>query len=179
MLLGGFGKSWRRVDHRLFMPKYQKHLIGCHWQWTGESLANNPVNNLEDIAPLINNLREVAKSWLTLQGKEIRETNNKFWRETWHPENVTVWGRKVSNGQSSAIHWLHSTEKPPQKKDRFNPHPIPKQKPERRQEINYSRVWHRMYPLSNGEYLELVTIFKDKNDERSNNGSISVFKKKL
>ncbi len=39
MLFGGFGKSWRCADHRLFYPKYydqgRKSLIGCHWEWLG------------------------------------------------------------------------------------------------------------------------------------------------
>jgi CRISPR-associated protein Cmr6 len=40
MVLGGFGKSWRRADHRLFFEDYYendryKALIGCHWQWGG------------------------------------------------------------------------------------------------------------------------------------------------
>jgi len=30
-LMGGFGKSWRRVWHDTFYPSYQKFPIGCHW----------------------------------------------------------------------------------------------------------------------------------------------------
>lgn len=43
MLLGGFGKSWRRVDHRLFYQQYlqNKPMIGCHWQF-----AEPPANKL-------------------------------------------------------------------------------------------------------------------------------------
>jgi CRISPR-associated protein Cmr6 len=37
LLLGGFGKSWRRIDHRLFFNDYledgDKPMIGCHWEF--------------------------------------------------------------------------------------------------------------------------------------------------
>lgn len=36
MVFGGFGKAWRRADHRLFFEEYYDEpnpLIGCHWQW--------------------------------------------------------------------------------------------------------------------------------------------------
>jgi CRISPR-associated protein Cmr6 len=39
MIFGGFGKSWRRADHRLFYEEYYnnpKPMIGCHWQWLNE-----------------------------------------------------------------------------------------------------------------------------------------------
>ena len=62
MLLGGFGKSWRRADHRLFFPEYypnffndtgedRKPLIGCHWQWLGERalLGDVQVRKLETL----------------------------------------------------------------------------------------------------------------------------------
>jgi CRISPR-associated protein Cmr6 len=44
MLLGGFGKSWRRIDHRRFYPSYlndsRKCTIGCHWEFVDQSLKS-------------------------------------------------------------------------------------------------------------------------------------------
>ena len=34
MSLAGFGRGWRRPDHRIFyVRQYDKTPIGCHWQW--------------------------------------------------------------------------------------------------------------------------------------------------
>ena len=69
MLLGGFGKSWRRVDHRQFYPKYKKHLIGCHWEWDDEKHKDS-VGSLNDATELIKEVLTVAKNWLNLRGFE-------------------------------------------------------------------------------------------------------------
>ena len=37
MLLGGFGRSWRRADHPRFLPNYKRQTIGCHWEFTKRS----------------------------------------------------------------------------------------------------------------------------------------------
>ncbi|MDA0867396.1 MAG: hypothetical protein O2890_13505, partial [Cyanobacteria bacterium] len=41
MLLGGFGKSWRRIHHDLFHKSYfnknDKPMIGCHWEFANQS----------------------------------------------------------------------------------------------------------------------------------------------
>jgi CRISPR-associated protein Cmr6 len=39
LLLGGFGKSWRRADHRLVMPRYRNQMIGCHWEFLPPSYS--------------------------------------------------------------------------------------------------------------------------------------------
>lgn len=71
MLLGGFGKSWRRADHRIFYPKYTKHLIGCHWEWMKDS--DNEARSLEDVNKLINQVREAAKQWMKKRGFEVKQ----------------------------------------------------------------------------------------------------------
>ena len=77
MLLGGFGKSWRRADHRLFFPEYykggnegRKPLIGCHWQWSGErSLRLDiPVRKLEAVSSFIEEVCQTAANWMQLRG---------------------------------------------------------------------------------------------------------------
>ncbi|MEM7581218.1 MAG: hypothetical protein AAF316_15500 [Cyanobacteria bacterium P01_A01_bin.80] len=71
MLLGGFGKSWRRADHRIFYPKYDKHIIGCHWEWVEDN--DSPVNNLDDATTLINETITAAKKWMLKRGFELKE----------------------------------------------------------------------------------------------------------
>ena len=74
MLLGGFGKSWRRADHRLFYPEYypnydagtgedRKPLIGCHWEWAEKrSLINDvKVRKLSQVAPFIKKIYKLNK----------------------------------------------------------------------------------------------------------------------
>ena len=71
MLLGGFGKSWRRADHRIFYPTYTKHLIGCHWDWVNDS--DNQVGTLDDAASLIQEMQEAAKKWMEKRGFKIQQ----------------------------------------------------------------------------------------------------------
>lgn len=71
MLLGGFGKSWRRADHRIFYPTYTKHLIGCHWEWMNDS--NNQIGTLDDAASLIKEVQEAAKKWMEKRGFKVKQ----------------------------------------------------------------------------------------------------------
>jgi len=71
MLLGGFGKSWRRADHRIFYPTYTKHLIGCHWEWMND--RHNQVRELKDVDILINQVQEAAKEWMEKRGFEVKQ----------------------------------------------------------------------------------------------------------
>jgi len=94
VLLGGFGKSWRRADHRLFYPRYydggRKPLIGCHWGWQGNSLHNDArsFQKLEKVSGFINRLRETAREWLRSQQHSLNEARPADWRESWHPGRV-------------------------------------------------------------------------------------------
>ncbi|MEG4633848.1 restriction endonuclease subunit S [Microcoleus sp. AR_TQ3_B6] len=71
MLLGGFGKFWRRADHRIFYPKYTKHLIGCHWEWMND--RDNEVRTLDDAALLSQQVQEAAKKWMEKRGFEVKQ----------------------------------------------------------------------------------------------------------
>lgn len=187
MLLGGFGKSWRRADHRLFYEDYYedsyKPLIGCHWQWLGErSLLNDvQVRKLEKVGEFIDKVRQIAEEWMQLQDITPNPEHWADWREAWHPDNVQVWGREVKEAEDcEAIRWLHGPYQ----------EAIPNARiPERSiyrssvtgQVSQIGRLWHRMYPLvrllknpadPNGrplpkttqQYLELLTFFP--NDSR-------------
>ncbi|NER48732.1 MAG: hypothetical protein F6J92_18950 [Symploca sp. SIO1A3] len=167
MLLGGFGKSWRRVDHRLVFPNYlignANPMIGCHWEFTERSERFYcPVNHLSDLTDFLTNLDKNLKGWLKLKKKKPSNAVSN-WREAWHPGNVQVWGRITRNqSDSEAVRWFHG--------------PYRGEKSIKGTELTgrlnrIGRIWHRMYPRyittedgtpqATGEYVELLTIFPD------------------
>jgi CRISPR-associated protein Cmr6 len=231
MLLGGFGKSWRRADHRIFYPTYTKHIIGCHWKWADD---NHPIKSLDEAAKLIKETIQAAKEWMEKRGFEVKQniatksltttpppnqnkpnqpqlnqpipkpvkkqnqtTQDIEWRESWYQENVQVWGRIAKNsGDSKVIHWLHSSKQGGNQQPQRGGYNQPKKgqnqsissamqraprpinegssrpsiyrtsltgrlKDQRKSDdpTQIGRLWHRMYPLKNDQYLELITIF--------------------
>jgi CRISPR-associated protein Cmr6 len=232
MLLGGFGKSWRRADHLKFPLNkkiYDKHLIGCHWEWSNPD--DNPVHNLDDATTVIQDTLIAAQAWMKARGYAVlipapetssasvpsperpkpkglilksdkakaAATQTAAWRESWRADNVRVWGRTAANeNDSKVISWLHSaptgatkpdngrnrasSSKPPGAVNNLalaRPTNQPSSKPsiyrsavtgrvydERKDGkktadngTQIGRLWHRMYPLDNGQYLEVVTLF--------------------
>lgn len=171
MLLGGFGKSWRRADHRLFFADYVKNnanpLIGCHWQFLEKSQKLYcPINQLADIGTFLNNLRDKSiTGWVKLKGKQPSGALGS-WRETWHPQNVQVWARFAQDEEdSAAIYWFHDA--------------YAKNKSIKNSDLTgkigqIGRIWHRMYPhyvaakdgslKATGKYVEILTIFPDVSD---------------
>jgi len=189
MLFGGFGKSWRRADHRLFYPEYYKQndnrkpLIGCHWQWSGHTLTrDSKVGSLKQIPAFLEGLQNAARTWLTMQGvRNLGQTYAREWREAWHLDTVQVWGRVADDRESSeAIHWLHEPYQ------RGNPKAHISELSIKRSSITgqmgqIGRLWHRMYPVvqmvpdpndpnkkigrPTPRYLELLTIFPNASRE--------------
>ena len=174
MLLGGFGKSWRRIDHRKFFPEYldnqNKPMIGSHWEFTQESSSyyfifnsvNHVKNHLDDVHKVINN-------WLNFKGK-LKSTRVSSWRESFHPQKVQVWARLAEDEDDSlAVQWFHQN---------FQGSNSIKGSSLTGKIGKIGRIWHRMYPryikTTSGEikrkkreYIELLTIFPDKNDEKT------------
>jgi CRISPR-associated protein Cmr6 len=189
MVFGGFGKSWRRADHRLFMEDYDKHLIGCHWQWAGQRspVTHNPVRKLDHIPAFIEAVQISARRWMEVQGVPSSKTTAN-WREIWHPDNVQVWGRVSGDREQGimgrddcqAIHWLHGVYKYDYRGGREVPLSI-KGSSVTGQLNRIGRLWHRMYPIvlkkpdpanegkftpiSTLNYLELLTLFPDETPE--------------
>jgi CRISPR-associated protein Cmr6 len=187
MVLGGFGKSWRRADHRLFFEDYYendryKPLIGCHWQWLGTPALRRDVQvrSPEKLSEFIDKVQQTAQDWMRLQGITPRPSQAADWRETWHPQRVQVWGRMAdSQDDSEAIHWFHGAY---QEK-------IPGVRPEGSiyksalvgKVSQVGRLWHRMYPrvrlkppanpgekptpIPTPNFLEFLTIFPDESPE--------------
>ena len=180
MVLGGFGKSWRRVDHRLFFDDYYedryKALIGCHWQWGSDASKrrNVQVANIGMLRRFLDRVRESAQEWIQLQNQPLPGGNwATDWRESFHPRQVQVWAREAEDMDDSvAVRWFH-------------------QNYQRNQSIKKStvtgkigrigRIWHRMYPVvilrknpddpkkpivrGTPRYLEILTLFPDNSEE--------------
>lgn len=166
MLLGGFGKSWRRAYHPQFFPEYGRQLIGCHWEFTKRSHSSYiPFNeNLTAITKFLDVFYDKGKEFSWLQKMSQGKPTSGI-REAWHKENVQLWGRLAEDTEDSlAIDWLHQ---PYQKGASI-------QKSELTGKMGrVGRLWHRMYPrfrkTQNAEgktiwkrtnqYAELLTIF--------------------
>jgi CRISPR-associated protein Cmr6 len=164
MLLGGFGKSWRRSDHRLFMPTYKRQMIGCHWEFLKRSqkLYVPPGDDLEGITKFLDTFYQKGQrfSWL----KKLEPSAQSI-REAWRKDNVQVWGRIAdSETDSLAIGWLH---------DHYQQGKTIKQSALTGKMGQIGRTWHRMYPRfrrikdaqgketwqATREYVELLTLF--------------------
>jgi len=183
MILGGFGKSWRRVDHRKFFEEYYennyKALIGCHWQWLGENTQgrNVQVSRLEKVGEFLDNVRQTAREWIQSQNKPLREAEwAQDWREAWHSSNVQVWGRIADNvDESAAVRWFHQPYQ--QRIQGIQSEGSIYRSPVTGKIGQISLIWHRMYPLiilkkdpenprkpivrPSPRYLEIITIFPD------------------
>ena len=172
MLIGGFGKSSRRVDHRLCLPDYLEHgnkpMIGCHWQFIDKSAVYYfPVRKIENITKIIDSVKTSVNNWLIFKGKTPKDQISS-WRESFHPEKVQVWGRIAENEDDSlAIEWFHGN---------YNKTQSIKGSKLTGKMGNIGRIYHRMYPhhiktpegeikRRGREYIELLTIFPDRRDE--------------
>jgi CRISPR-associated protein Cmr6 len=172
MLIGGFGKSSRRIDHRIFLPEYlesgKKPMIGCHWQFIDKSTVYYfPVRKIENITKIIDSVKTSVNNWLIFKGKTPKDQISS-WRESFHPEKVQVWGRIAENEDDSlAIEWFHGN---------YNKTQSIKGSKLTGKMGNIGRIYHRMYPhhiktpegeikRRGGEYIELLTIFPDRRDE--------------
>lgn len=164
MLLGGFGKSWRRVHHERFYRDYfkdkDKPMIGCHWEFANQSkefYIAAEHDDLGEIKSFLKKIREQAIAWAQAENQPLN-AYVKGWRETWHPDNVQVWGRLSKNGQSQAVRWFHN-------EDYLKGSDLAGKMGQ------IGRTWHRMYPrygMKEGiltrleeDYVELLTIFPD------------------
>lgn len=166
VIFGGFGKSWRRVDHRLFYLDYfrqaNKPMIGCHWELLKQSQnLRFPVNELSDITEFLDSLHNRIKKWVKLNKKSLKADGSN-WREAWHPKRVQVWGRIAENSfDSDAVYWFHGN---------YQGQKTIKNSDLTGQISKIGRIWHRMYPRyilednklkETQEYVELLTIFSD------------------
>lgn len=172
LLLGGFGKSWRRVDHRLFYPQYytdsNKPLIGCHWKLSEKKLhpVYVTINDLQDVGKAIEKIRNQCHRWIMSHPNIKLREKPCHWREAWHADKVQVWGRVASDkADSRAVSWFHG--------------PYQNQATIKGSELTgrlgaIGRIWHRMYPrvireadhlVAKPEFVELLTLFPDSSQQ--------------
>ena len=145
-VMGGFGKSWRRVWHEQFLPDYhkKKFAIGCHW-------FSPDLDGIQTVGQLKQFLEGLYRRCYEFLGKTERSVGSMSWREAWHPKRVAVFCRLGK--ESKAVSLFHD--------DAFKTTPaIGGRSPGDDRPTGISSVWHRMLPLKNGtEFLEIVTVF--------------------
>lgn len=183
LVFGGFGKSWRRVDHHTFyQEKNYRKLIGCHWEWLGENAkcrnAQAQITAPEKLLSFIEKVQQAAKDWILAQNKSVNPNNwAKEWREAWHSNNVQVWARIAEDKEDSvAIPWFHGA---------YDSEGFSIKKSSVTGQVGkvtyIGRTWHRMYPIilikknsenpkkplvkSTPQFIEILTIFPDDSDE--------------
>ncbi len=145
-VMGGFGKSWRRVWHGLFLPDYheKKFAIGCHWV----SSDLDEIQTIKQLQDFLDRLRLQCCAYLNVTEQNAKSAS---WREAWDSKRVAVFCRVGM--KSEAVGLFHG--------DVFKTTPaIGGRRPGEDRPTGVSSVWHRMLPLKNGtEFLEIVTVF--------------------
>ncbi len=147
-ILGEFGKSWRRIAHELFYQEYfnqpQKFDIGCHWKCPNSNWVN--VKSTKDLKTFLDSLQATCRKYL--QNSSVQPLAR--WREAWHPERVLVYSQVVNDSQVVRLFHNHTFKTTPA---------IGGRKPGDKRPTFVSSVWHRMLPLPNNQFLEIVIIF--------------------
>ena len=155
-IMGGFGKTWRRVSHEIFYPSYLKQPnkfdIGCHW--TSPLSDHITISNRTTLTTFLDQLYQSCQKYLEIKSPTFVHQ----WREAWHPENVSVYSQVFN--ESQAVKLFH------QEPFKYTPAIGGR---ERRGEPKFiSSVWHRMLPIGNKQYLEIVTIFNGNHGQWQN-----------
>jgi CRISPR-associated protein Cmr6 len=157
LVLGGFGKGWRRIDHEFFgasmrAGRYDKAPIGCHWQWSQPSQMPDllRVDGPERVARLLHTARHIAKRRLGVDSGELHISD---WQEVIDPKRMLIWTRTADDVQSSlAINWFHAKS---QNSDLpgslcLNRSVLGGRLQNKKMNDGptcVSRIWHRMFPL--------------------------------
>ena len=153
LIMGGLGKSWRRVWHGDFFQKYRTRAIGCHWKCLDSKVERTEINNTKDLKGFLTKLYEQTKQYLRMSPKSEKCLP---WMEAWCPQRLSVYSQVVSLSEASktskAIHLFHDSD--------FKTTPaIGGRKPGDDHPTSFSLVWHRMLPIEGNKYLEIVTLF--------------------
>lgn len=149
MSLGGFGRGWRRSDHRIFYKSYGKTPIGCHWQWRepDKLAAWIHVQTPADLSQLLLRSQRVATRWLEIHKTAVGKPAD--WREVIHPERMRIWTRVASDASdSAAIEWFHWSPGSGGHDHAGDPRELKTTVLAGR--VNQvGRIWHRLLPLVN------------------------------
>lgn len=161
-VMGGFGKSWRRASHEKFHNNYKKFEIGCHWELSPMDRSWVQLKSVSDLRCF---LQEMHQYYSTKFGGG--KATSLDWREAWHPDRLSVYAAITT--ESKAITLFHDDiyKKTPAIggrviEQKFNPKT---NKMENKEKLVVSHVWHRMLPIDNESFLEIVTVFHAKGDD--------------
>ncbi len=149
-------------------------MIGCHWEcqhsgWKHDlSEWINDIKNPKHLGEFLKTLENVCKKYFP-----VKEPQFLNWREAWHKKRVAIYSKIVS--QSQVIELFHN-EIYKQTQAIGGRKTITRQKNGRDEEIEVlvvSSIWHRILPIDNNQYLEIVTVFHGdrntwKHQERGN-----------
>lgn len=151
--MGGFGKSWRRVWHKIFYPKrqYDKD-IGCHWRADEDWLEE--IQKPKQLTAFLDRLEQVCQDYCGSNNSRPLD-----WREAWHRDRVAVYAAVTERSQ--AIQLFHDP------KLKMTPEIGGKNKGDDRPKY-VSSVWHRMLPIPEKRYLEIVTVFHQRKSNKGN-----------
>jgi CRISPR-associated protein Cmr6 len=150
-VMGGFGKSWRRASHQKFHKTYKKFEIGCHWELPAMDRSWMQIKSTADLKSFLDQIHQGYKDQFG-KGNPLPLD----WRESWHPDRVSVYASITQ--ESKAITLLHDDTykttlaiggRRPHKE-----HPKKTKPPE-----SCSHVWHRMLPVGENQFLEIVAVF--------------------
>lgn len=149
LIMGGVGKSWRRVWHETFYPAYKTRAIGCHWHCLYDEFID--IKSREELTEFLNHLYQQCQQYLGIQSPQSQN-----WREAWHPSRVKVYSQVV---QQSRIIDLFHDNRFKNTKQIGGRETFKDKKGKEKTTLHVSYVWHRMLPLPEGGYLEIVTLF--------------------
>jgi CRISPR-associated protein Cmr6 len=160
LLFGGFGKSWRRVEHSRFYNEYFDDSRKC--------ALYIPIVELTDVTRFLDGLQAKITALPMLQKLQPKSPNSTL-KEAWKKGNVQVWGRIAADVEDSiAVEWFHGAYDRGQSIYRSE---LTGRMGNNKQPTQIGRIWHRMYPRylppiaekkpprETEEFVELLTIF--------------------
>jgi CRISPR-associated protein Cmr6 len=146
MSLAGFGRGWRRPDHRIFLSDYGRTPIGCHWQWSDPAQLESwiHVQSPHELSVLLQRSQKLASRWL--QATATSPGQPAPWREVIHPQRMRIWTREASDPRDArAIEWFHWEARGGSDQ---RPDPRDLKKTDLAGRVNQvGRIWNRMLPL--------------------------------
>ena len=162
-LMAGWGKTWRRAWHKGpetwhsgFYKSYIKRAIGCHWCYDAASFNFPNIKSPNDLKQFLTDLQNTLKSWL-----KINQISSQNFKEAWNPNRLVVFSKVTQ--ESQAIKLFHQ--------ENFKTTPaIGGRKPGDQRPTSVSSVWHRMLPIGNNQFLEIVTVFHGDRQPWQRNG---------
>ncbi|MEB3271004.1 MAG: hypothetical protein VKJ44_05090 [Synechococcus sp.] len=146
MSLAGFGRGWRRPDHRIFLSGYGRTPIGCHWQWSAPAQlpAWIHVQSPGELSHLLQRSQKLASRWLQATASSPGQPAS--WREVIDPQRMRIWTRQASDPlDARAIEWFHWQARGGSDQ---GPDPRNLKKTDLAGCVNQvGRLWNRMLPL--------------------------------